>query len=166
MRAISPRVIVRINRRDITGQIRNRAPPTLLIAPLVPPVHGAIIVHVYDGGSRALPSVALAKLHVVILAPCSGRLVRAAPVGHFAGADRDEGSEFARAGAAAVAAEGELAGDFGNEVAEEVGHGDEAAADDAGCDLGDAILLHGQLVEWMQRAQGCQAHVHNATGNR
>lgn len=129
-------------------------------------MYGTVIIHVYDRGSRALPSVALAQLHVVILAPCSGRLVRAAPLGDFAGADRDEGSEFARARAAAVAAEGELAGDFGSEVAEEVGHGDEAAADDAGCDLGDTMDCAGQLVRWMQQAQGCQAHVHNATGKR
>ena len=40
-----------------------------------------------------------------------------------------------------MAAEGELADDQGGEVAEEVGHGDEAAADDAGCDLGDTVGL-------------------------
>ena len=41
--------------------------------------------------------------------------------------------------AATVAAEGELAGDFGGEVPEKMGHGDEAAADDAGCDFGDSV---------------------------
>lgn len=55
------------------------------------------------------------------------------------GADGDEGGEFV-AGTRAVAAEGELAGDFGGEVSEEVGHGDEAAADDAGGDFGDAVI--------------------------
>ena len=46
---------------------------------------------------------------------------------------------------------GELAGDFGRKVAEEVGHGDEAGADDAGGDFGDAVSCAiecvGQLVK-------------------
>lgn len=93
----------------------------------------------YDRRGRALPGVAFPKLHVVVLASC-GRLVRPAPLGHFAGAYGDEGGQFACPGAAAVPAEGKLAGDFGGEMPEEVRHGDEAAADDAGCDLGDTIF--------------------------
>ena len=46
---------------------------------------------------------------------------------------------------------GEFAGDFGRKVAEEVGHGDEAGADDAGGDFGDAVSSAfncvGQLVK-------------------
>ena len=98
-------------------------------------MHRAIIIHVRNRRSRALPRIALPKLHVVILASCGGRLVRAAPLGHFVGADGDEGGEFVAGSRAAT--EGELAGDFGGEVPKEVGHGDEAAADDAGCDFGD-----------------------------
>lgn len=137
MRTISPREIVRVNRRDVTRQLRNR-PPTTLTTPLVPPMHRTIIIHMYNRRSRDPPRIALPKLHVVILASFS-RLVRAAPLGHFARADRDEGSDFATLRAATVATEGELAGDFGGEVAEEAGNGDEAAADDAGCDLGNTI---------------------------
>ena len=36
---------------------------------------------------------------------------------------------------------GELGDDFGGEVAEEMGNGDEAAADDARGDFGDAVVL-------------------------
>lgn len=81
-------------------------------------------------------------------------------------ADRDEGGEFAGAGAAAVATEGELACDYGDEVAEEVGHGDEAAADDARGDLGNTKSLRGWSAREMLRARGIGAHVHSATGNR
>ena len=103
-------------------------------------MHRTIIIHVHDRRTSALPRITLPKLHVVILASCGGRLVRAAPLGHFVRADGDEGGEFvAGSRAATVAAEGELAGDFGGEVPEEVGHSDEAAADDAGCDFGDTI---------------------------
>ena len=87
----------------------------------------------------------LPQLDVVIFSSRGGGIVGVAPVGGsgLGGADGDEGGEFAGAGDAAVAAEGELADDQGGEVAEEVGHGDEAAADDAGCDLGDTVGLRG-----------------------
>lgn len=139
VRTISPRVIVRVNRREFTRQMRNGPPPPTLITPLVPPMHRAIIVHVHDRRSRAPPGIALPKLHVVVLASCGCRLVRVAPLGHFAGANGDEGREFAGPRAAAVAAVRKLADDLGGEVPEEVGHGNEATADDAGCDLGDAV---------------------------
>lgn len=118
--------------------MRNRAaPPAAPLAPLVPPVHRAVVVHVRDRRRRAPPAMALPELHVVILASsCRRRVVRVAPLRHFAGPDGDEGRELAGPRAAAV---GELAGDFGGEVPEEVGHGDEATADDAGRDLGDAV---------------------------
>ena len=63
-----------------------------------------------------------------------------------------------------MATEGELADDFGGEMVEEVGHGDETAADDAGCDLGDTVITWS--AHEIQQAQKFQAHVHNATGNR
>lgn len=129
-------------------------------------MYRTIVIHVYDRRGRALPSVALPKLHVFILASCSRRLVRPAPLGHFAGAYGDEGGEFAGPGAAAVPAEGELAGDFGGEVTEEVRHGDEAAADDAGGNLGDSIVGIAWSAYEIQKTRERQAHVHNATGNR
>lgn len=104
-------------------------------------MHRTILVHVHDRRSGALPGIALPELHVVVFASCSSGLVRGAPLGYFVRADGDEGGEFvAGSRAATVTAEGELAGDFGSEVPEEVGHGDEAAADDAGCDFGDAMI--------------------------
>ena len=140
MRTISPWIIIRVNRRDIAWQIRNRTPSTIPIPQIIPPMQRTIVVHVHDRCSRALPCIALPELHVVIFASCSSRIVRGAPLGYFIGADRKEGGEFvAGSRAATVAAEGELAGDFGCEVSEEVRHGDEAAADDAGCDFGDAV---------------------------
>ena len=165
VRTISPRVIIRVNRRDVAGQSRNGAPPTDLISPFLPPMHSTIIIHVHDRRTSALPRIALPKLHVVVLASCGGRLVRAAPLGHFFGADGDEGGEFvAGSCAATVAAEGELAGDFGGEVSEEMGHGDEAAADNTGCDLGDTV--YGVSLRDASSAESFQAYVHNATGNR
>ena len=120
--------------------------PSTLLAPLTPSMHCTILVHMYNRRGRTLPRVTLPKLHVVILASC-GRLVRAAPLRHFAGPNRDEGSEFATPSAATMATEGELAGDFGPEMVEEVGHGDEAAADDAGCDLGNAIVWSAHEIQ-------------------
>ena len=120
----------------------------------------------HDRRCRDPPIVALSKLHVVVLTSCNSRLVLAAPLRHFAGTDGDEGREFAPPDAAAVTTEGELAGDFGGEVAEEVGHGDEATADDAGCDLGDTVV--DGVVSLMRCGEGgnFQTHVHKATGNR
>ena len=66
--------------------------------------------------------------------------------------------------AATVAAEGELAGDFGGEVSEEMGHGDETAADDAGCDFRDTVCR--VSARDAASAETFQAYVHNATGNR
>ena len=66
--------------------------------------------------------------------------------------------------AATVAAEGELAGDFGGEMPEEVGHGDEAAADDAGCDFSDTNCVVSRISA--ASSGNLRAHVHNATGNR
>lgn len=138
MRTISPRAVVRVDRGDIARQIRNRAPSTP-ITPFVPSTHRTVIIHMHDRRSRAPPGVALLEFHVVILASISRR-VRAAPIWHFAGTDGNEASVFAGARAATVATEGEFAGDFRGEMAEEVWHGDEAAADDAGCDLGDTVI--------------------------
>ena len=83
------------------------------------------------GGRQApLPRVTLPELHVLIFSASRGGRA------HLAGAD---GGEFAGSGAAS---EGELAGDFGAKMSEEVGHGEEARADDAGGDFGDAVVVH------------------------
>ena len=156
MRTPRPRIIIRVDRRDITRQTRYRPPR----AHLVPPTFPLSPLHPYDRRSRLPPSIALPKLHVIILAPRRTRLVRDAPLCHFTGTDRDERSEFARPGTAAVATEGELAGDLGGEVAEEVGHGDEAAADDAGCDFGDAIVAQLALEMRPAGARGSGSRPH------
>lgn len=155
MRTVRPRVIVRVNRRDVARQMGHGTPRTLKPPLVVPP----IIVHVYDRRGLARPSVvALPEFHVVVLAsPRHGRLVRAAaaaPLGHLGHAGGDEVSELARPRAAAVAAEGELAGDFGGEVPEEVGHGDEATADDAGGDFGDAVIIASLVYGVQQGVEG------------
>ena len=54
-------------------------------------------------------------------------------------------------------------------MAEEVGHGDQAAADDAGGDFGDTSIIVGSVfaMHARSRARGrVKAHVHIATGNR
>ena len=142
MRTLDPRIIIRVDRGNVARQMGNRTPRTTALIPAPP--RRLPVVHLHDSSSSrrapAAPSVALAELDVVVLSsPRSGGIVAAAPVGErLGGADGDEGGEFARAGASA-AAEGELADDQGGEVAEEVGHGDEAAADDAGGDFGDTV---------------------------
>ena len=162
MRTPGPRIIVRIDRCHRTRQMRHRTSPSA-ITPLVdPPLSRAVIIrtHVRRGG--ALPSIALPKLHVVILTSCAC-FVRATPLRRFVGADGLEGGHFAGSCAAILATEGEPAGDFGAEVAEEMGHGDEAAADDAGRDLGDATAWSARET---RQTWGRQTYVHNATGNR
>ena len=106
-----------------------------------------MLLHPHDRrlSGAFLPRIALAELHVIVHAPRRGGprgLVHAAlPVLDLASADGDEGGG-ARRGAAA---QGELAGDFGDDVAEEVGHGDEAAADDARGDFGDTSINVGSV---------------------
>ena len=111
------------------------------------PLHVIIYTRLLIGTTG--PDIPLPKLDVVVRA-C--RLERTAPhVRHLVGADGDERDEFA--GAAAAAAEG---GDFGGEVTEEMGHGDEAAADDAGCDFGDASVFNYVRQLSFTRCGGCK----------
>ena len=136
----------------MTRQMRNRSPSS---APGIPPPSRCRL-HLQDPRSRRTavppPRVTVPELHVVVLtATAASRRGRVIRVGtrHFfpagGGADNSGGSEFA-AGTRAATVVGELAGDFGREVAEEVGHGDEAGADDAGGDFGDAVSRLNALV--------------------
>lgn len=97
---------------------------------------------------RCMPVVAIAQLCVRVL-PAGGRIVQIVPVGWWfrspSGPRRScgSGSEGHKSvGAAAAAggfpAGGELAGDFGCDVAEEMRHGKERAADNAGGEFGGA----------------------------
>ena len=121
------------------------------------------------------------ELHVLVLAattaPRRGRIIRVGTRHFFpagGGADNSGGSEFAAGTrAATVLVVGELAGDFRREVAEEMGHGDEAGADDAGGDFGDAVSSAinrvGQpMKNDVSDGEGLfrVTYVHMATGNR
>ena len=141
--------------------MRNRTPAAPLV--VVPPP-GRRRLQAQDPSRRraaapSSPRATVPELHVVVLdaaaaASRRGRIVRVRArdlvpaAADAAGADESGGrGEFAAgARAAAVEVVGELAGDFGRHVAEEVGHGDEAGADDARGDFGDAVSRYGTSV--------------------
>ena len=129
----------------MTRQMRDRSP-----APVIP--HRGRVFQLHDprhGRETASPSprATVAELHVVVLGPTAaaaaasrhGRIIRVWTRDLFPTGGGGGGSEFAAARVVVVVVIGELAGDFGREMAEEVGDGDKAGADDAGGDFGDAV---------------------------
>lgn len=149
---------IRINRRNMTRQMRNRspvAPPPIIARPSPPPLpHRRVLQldkprHSRQAAAALPPRATVPQLHVFVLAPAGAfrhsRVIRIWSREFFpasgGGAGSAGGSEFAAAGIiVVVVVVRELAGDFGGKVAEEVGHGDEAGADDARGDFGDAVF--------------------------
>ena len=110
--------------------------------PVILPMLNVALLHMHTYRARARP-ITLPKLHVFtsVVCPCVQTL---APFRDFAGAHWDEGGEFvivtASTTAIAAPAGGKSAGDSWGDVPEEMGHGDEAAADDARGDFGDPVF--------------------------
>lgn len=89
-----------------------------------------------------LRPLALPQLHILVTARWTTAPLRRRLLGLAGGVP--DGTDGDERGPGTGTGTGQGGEDHGGEVAEEMGHGDEAATDDAGGDFGDAVVVFGE----------------------